>query len=84
MRESIAEMLNMSIARVRLIAPDVGGGFGAKASMFPEDVVIAYASMKLNRPVKWIESRHENLLTSNHGRGRSNSRSSRSVETGES
>ncbi|MCS4539308.1 MAG: xanthine dehydrogenase family protein molybdopterin-binding subunit [Thaumarchaeota archaeon] len=69
MRNSIADVLNVPAAKVRLIAPDVGGGFGCKGSMYPEDVAVSYASMHVGRPVKWVESRRENLLTTIHGRG---------------
>ena len=69
MRDSIADVLNVPASKVRLIAPDVGGGFGCKGSMYPEDVAVSYASMHVGRPVKWVESRRENLLTTIHGRG---------------
>jgi carbon-monoxide dehydrogenase large subunit len=53
---------------MRVIAPDVGGGFGEKGCMFPEDVAIPYLSLILSRPVKWVAERQENMLTF-HGRG---------------
>jgi len=53
---------------VRVIAPDVGGGFGRKIDVWPEEVATAYAAIELERPVKWIEDRSENLVAS-HGRG---------------
>ena len=53
---------------VRVIAPDVGGGFGRKIEVWPEEVASAYAAIELKRPVKWIEERSENLVAS-HGRG---------------
>src|SRR5919108_2598091 len=55
---------------VRVIAPDVGGSFGVKDCLFPEDVLIPYLAMRLRRPVKWIEARRENMLAY-HGRGQS-------------
>jgi carbon-monoxide dehydrogenase large subunit len=53
---------------VRVIAPDVGGGFGRKIEVWPEEVATAYAAIELRQPVKWIEERSENLVAS-HGRG---------------
>ena len=67
-RNSVASALGLSQAQVRAIAPEVGGGFGAKIGAYPEDYVIAAASWALKAPVKWIESRSENFLTMNHGR----------------
>jgi carbon-monoxide dehydrogenase large subunit len=55
---------------VRVIAPDVGGSFGVKDCLFPEDVLMPYLAMRLRRPVKWIEERRENMLAY-HGRGHS-------------
>lgn len=69
LRDSIADILNLPDSKVRLIAPDVGGGFGCKAGVYPEDVAVSYACMRAGRPVKWVESRRENLLTTTHGRG---------------
>ena len=55
--------------RFRVIAPDVGGGFGSKISPYPEDYLVPAASMLLGRPIKWIETRTENIQTTTHGRG---------------
>ena len=54
--------------RVRVIAPDVGGGFGGKGHVYPEDILVAYLAKKLGRPVKWLEDRHEHLLNAAHSR----------------
>ena len=59
----LAYALNLSPSSMRVVAPDVGGGFGQKSHIFNEDVVIALSSMLVGRPVKWIESRYEHLLT---------------------
>lgn len=67
-RDAICEAFGMPRGRVRVIAPEVGGGFGCKIGKYPEDVLACYFAMKLNRPVKWIESRSENFLTTTHGR----------------
>jgi aerobic carbon-monoxide dehydrogenase large subunit len=58
----------MTEDRVRVIAPDVGGGFGSKLQVYGEDVLLAWASRKLGRPIKWIESRSEHMAASHHGR----------------
>src|SRR5215467_10647552 len=55
--------------RFRVISPDVGGGFGSKISPYPEDYLVPAASKILGRPVKWIETRTENLQNATHGRG---------------
>jgi len=68
-RSQIADILELPENKVRVIAPDVGGGFGAKAALYPEEIVVAYASITLGRPVKWVETRSENLLSMTHGRG---------------
>jgi carbon-monoxide dehydrogenase large subunit len=69
MRAEIARVLGLSESRVRAVAPEVGGGFGVKTAPYREDVVVAYLARRLGRPVKWIATRSEDLLTTNHGRG---------------
>ena len=69
-REHLVHLLGRTEDSVRVVAPDVGGGFGEKASLFPEEVVIPYLSILLGRPIKWTESRQENM-TAFHGRGHS-------------
>jgi aerobic carbon-monoxide dehydrogenase large subunit len=54
--------------RLRVIAPDVGGGFGMKGDIYPEDGLVLWASRRLGRPVKWVATRTESLLGDNHGR----------------
>jgi carbon-monoxide dehydrogenase large subunit len=54
--------------RIRVISPDVGGGFGMKGDTYPEDGLVLWASRKLGRPVKWVATRTESLLGDNHGR----------------
>jgi carbon-monoxide dehydrogenase large subunit len=61
-------MLNRPEAGLRVIAPDVGGSFGVKDCIFPEDVLVPYLALRLGRPVKWVEERRENMLAY-HGRG---------------
>ena len=67
-RTALAELLSWEETRLRVIAPDVGGGFGAKAYLYPEEVICAALSRRLRRPVKWISDRREDLLTSIHCR----------------
>ena len=67
-RNDLAEALGMDRAEVRVIAPDVGGGFGAKLHVYPEHFVCALAAMRLGRPVRWFETRTESMLSLNHGR----------------
>jgi len=69
-REHLVHLLGRTEESIRVIAPDVGGGFGEKASLFPEEVVIPYLSILLGRPIKWTENRQENM-TAFHGRGHS-------------
>jgi len=54
--------------KFRVVAPDVGGGFGSKINAYAEDVVVAWASKKIERPVKWVAERTESFLSDNHGR----------------
>jgi len=67
-RERLVELLQRPESSIRVVAPDVGGGFGEKACFFPEEIAIPHISMVLGRPVKWVEDRQENML-SFHGRG---------------
>jgi carbon-monoxide dehydrogenase large subunit len=67
-RTILAECLGISESKLRVIAPDVGGGFGPKNNFHPEELAIAALSMKLNRPLRWIEDRREHLIASPHAR----------------
>lgn len=67
-RDGIGQTLGLETRRIRVITPDVGGGFGAKLNIYPEDVVVAHLARRLGRPVKWVETRRENMLTTTHGR----------------
>ena len=68
-RTMIAEILGMPENKVRVVAPEVGGGFGAKMTIYSEEILACVASMKLSLPVKWVESRSENMSSMTHGRG---------------
>jgi len=64
----LALILGMSEERIRVVAPDVGGGFGAKLQVYGEDVLLPALARRLHRPVKWIETRSEHMQVSHHGR----------------
>ena len=68
MRLGLSEVLGLEERQIRVIAPDVGGGFGSKARLSPEDVVTAALSLHLGHPVRWIEDRNEHFLASTHTR----------------
>ncbi len=68
-RAEVARMLGLDESRVRVIAPDVGGGFGVKGGPYREEPLVAWLTRRLRRPVKWISTRQEDLLTTQHSRG---------------
>ncbi len=67
-RREAAAVLKLPEARVRCLALDVGGGFGVKGHVYPEDLLIPFLARKLGRPVQWIEDRREHLMCSCHSR----------------
>ena len=67
-RSAVAAALGMPEERVRVLAPDVGGGFGGKGHVYPEDVLIPAAARRLDRPVKWVETRSEHFAASSPDR----------------
>ena len=67
-RQLVAELLGLEPEVVRVITPSVGGGFGVKAHVYPEEIVLPALALKLGRPVKWVEDRAENLASSTHAR----------------
>ncbi|HYU20984.1 MAG TPA: xanthine dehydrogenase family protein molybdopterin-binding subunit [Chloroflexota bacterium] len=67
-RRALAESLGMAEHRLRVIAPDVGGGFGVKQDVYPEEVVVPLVAKRLDRPVKWVETRREHFVGSAHSR----------------
>jgi carbon-monoxide dehydrogenase large subunit len=67
-QQGLAAALDLPPHRVRVIAPDLGGGFGTKASGYPEDVLVPLAARALRRPVKWIEDRREHMMAAAHAR----------------
>lgn len=67
-RSLLAGMLGLSDNHVRVIAPDVGGGFGQKLNIYVEEPLVGFLAMQLERPVKWTEGRRENFTSAIHGR----------------
>ena len=67
-RTGLSEFLKLDQNRVRVIAPDVGGGFGYKAILHPEELILGYLAMKLKRPVRWLEDRREHLIAGANSR----------------
>ncbi len=67
-RREAATLLGLPEARVRCIALDVGGGFGGKGHVYPEDLLVTFLARKLGRPVRWIEGRSEHLMSATHSR----------------
>ena len=69
LRTLVAQMLGIEENRLRVVAPEVGGGFGSKLNVYAEEALMGFVAMKIGKPVKWIESRRENFLCTIHGRG---------------
>ena len=67
-RDVIARMLRLDPARVQLFEGHIGGGFGVRGELYPEDLLVCLAALRLGRPVKWLEDRRENLLACNQSR----------------
>src|SRR5262249_56026989 len=67
-RHLLGEILGLPENRIRVVAPDVGGGFGVKTMLYPEDVALCVLAMRLGRPVKWVEQRRQGPPGSGHPR----------------
>ncbi len=67
-RKRLGMALGLGEDKIRVISPDVGGGFGIKGGLYVEQITCSFVSMKLGRPVKWMESRSESISCSQHGR----------------
>lgn len=67
-RRILAQLLGWDEARIRMVELHVGGGFGARGEFYPEDFLIPFAAMRVNRPVMWVEDREENLRATNQSR----------------
>jgi carbon-monoxide dehydrogenase large subunit len=68
LRAIVAELLDLDREALRVVCPDIGGGFGQKCHAYPEEIVTAWLALRLGRPVKWVEDRSENLLAASHAR----------------
>jgi len=67
-RDALARMLGRSAAAVVLKEGNTGGGFGVRGELYPEDFLVCLATLRLGRPIKWIEDRREHLMAANHSR----------------
>jgi carbon-monoxide dehydrogenase large subunit len=67
-RFEMSQLLHIAENQIRVVAPDVGGGFGLKGGSFPDDVLVLWASKKLRRPVKWVATRSESMMNDHTGR----------------
>ena len=67
-RMEMSHVFHMAENRIRVISPDVGGGFGLKGNVFPDDALVLWASRRIRRPVKWVATRSESMLTDHCGR----------------
>ena len=69
LRTQLALMIGIPENKLRVITPEVGGGFGSKLNVYGEEALVGWISMQLAKPVKWIETRRENFQATIHGRG---------------
>jgi carbon-monoxide dehydrogenase large subunit len=67
-RDQLAEMLNRAPSSIDLFENHVGGGFGIRGELYPEDVLVCVAALRLRRPIKWIEDRREHMMSANQSR----------------
>jgi carbon-monoxide dehydrogenase large subunit len=67
-RSAVSAALHLPESKIRVLSPDVGGGFGMKANLYPDDILVLWASRRCGRPVKWTATRSESLLCDNHAR----------------
>jgi carbon-monoxide dehydrogenase large subunit len=68
LRMELSHVFHVAENQIRVVSPDVGGGFGLKGGPFPDDLLVMWASKKLRRPVKWVASRSESMLNDHHAR----------------
>src|SRR5690606_16221770 len=67
-RTEMSHIFHVAESQIRVVSPDVGGGFGLKGGAFPDDALVLWASKRLGRPVRWLATRSESLQTDHHGR----------------
>ena len=68
-RDYVENLLGLDAADIRIVCPDVGGGFGSKGRPYPEELFLTWLARELDRPVRWVETRSESMLGMSHGRG---------------
>jgi carbon-monoxide dehydrogenase large subunit len=68
LKEALTRVLPLAEHRIRVVAPDVGGGFGVKQEVYPEELVLALLALRRRRPLKWVETRSEHFTSANHAR----------------
>jgi len=68
LRTCLAEQLGLDESAITVIVPEVGGGFGGKTTVYPDEIAVAAAAMRLGRPVKWVQDRYDDLLTTSQAR----------------
>ncbi len=68
-RDAVVARLGLDEGQVRVVAPDVGGGFGAKIGIYTEEILLGWLAKRMGRPVRWVETRTESMLNMGHGRG---------------
>lgn len=68
LRRAMSNISGLPERDVRIVAPDVGGGFGIKANLYPEDIMVGLIALQLGRPIKWVEDRTEHMLSAVHAR----------------
>ena len=67
-RSALAEFTGLSESAIRVVTPEVGGGFGMKSHVYPDELMVAALAMRYRRPIKWVQDRREDLLTNTHAR----------------
>src|SRR5207249_372067 len=67
-RTLLPNMIGVPENRMRIVAPEVGGGFGSKLNVYAEEALLSHLAIRLNAPIKWVESRRENASATIHGR----------------
>ena len=72
LRDELAQVIGVAPEKIRAIAPEVGGGFGAKCNIYPEEILVPLLARRLGRPVRWVASRSEDYLATVHGRDQTN------------
>jgi aerobic carbon-monoxide dehydrogenase large subunit len=81
-RKELARLLRFDEQRIRMLESSVGGGFGVRGEFYPEDFLVAWVALKLQRPVQWIEDRREHFLSTNHSRQQSHKAAIAGTEDG--